>query len=127
MKIKDIMIAVIVIGAALLLTPQFKTGAPHDTRTDSVTTPRKPYPCESDRSAQCTWEQYRQIAEEDCAKYRAHGEKCKIVTNDDQPPRAVRIPSDSEQADMRRKIEESASRLCDNFANAGYECHDSSN
>lgn len=126
MKIKDILIAVGIIGAAVLLTPHFKTSAPHDTGTNSVTTPRTPYPCESDHSAQCTWEQYRQIAEEDCAKDRAQGGKCEIVTNG-QPPHAVHIPSDSERADMRRKIDEGARRLCDNLANAGYECHASSN
>ncbi len=121
MKIKDILIAVGIIAVALALTPQFETAAPRDTGTDSVTTPRTPYPCESDHSAQCTWEQYRQIAEEDCAKDRARGGKCEIVT-DGQPPHAVHIPSDSERADMRRKIDEGASRLCDNLANAGYEC-----
>lgn len=121
MKIKDILIAVVVIGAAVLLAPRSETAAPHDTGTNSVTTPRKPYPCESDRSDQCTWEQYRQIAEEECAKDRARGGKCEIVTNG-QPPHAVHIPSDSERADMRREIKEGARRLCDNFANAGYEC-----
>ncbi len=126
MKIKDILIAVGIIGAAVLLTPHLKTSAPHDTGTNSVTTPRTPYPCESDHSAQCTWEQYRQIAEEDCAKDRAQGGKCEIVTNG-QPPHAVHIPSDSERADMRRKIDEGARRLCDNLANAGYECHANSN
>lgn len=121
MKIKDILIAVAIIAVALALTPHSKRAAPHDTGTNSVTTPRTPYPCESDHSAQCTWEQYRQIAEEDCAKYRAQGGKCEIVTNG-QPPHAVHIPSDSERADMHRKIDEGARRLCDNLANAGYEC-----
>jgi hypothetical protein len=120
-KIKDILIAVVVIGAAVLLAPRSETAAPHDTGTNSVTTPRAPYPCESDHSAQCTWEQYRQIAEEDCANYRARGGKCEIVTNG-QRPRAVHIPSDSERADMRREIDEGGRRLCDTLANAGYEC-----
>jgi hypothetical protein len=119
-KIVDILIAVGVIGAALALTPHSKT-APHDTGTHSVTKPRTPYPCESDHSAQCTWEQYRQIAEEDCAKDRAQGGKCEIVTNG-QRPHAAHIPSDSERADMRRKIDEGARRLCDNLANE-YGCH----
>ena len=123
MKIKDILIVVVIIGAALLLAPRSEKAGPHDTGTDSVTTPRAPYSCESDHSARCTWEQYREIAEEDCAKYRAQGGQCEIVTNG-QPPHAVRIPSDSERADMRRKIDEGARRLCDNLANAGYECHD---
>ncbi len=123
---RDIMIAVVIIAVVLGLANQSQRGAPHDSGTDRVTTPRTPYPCESDRSAQCTWEQYRQIAEEDCAKHRAQGGRCEIVTNG-QPPRAVRIPSDSEEADMRRKIDEGARHLCDNFAKAGYECHTSSN
>jgi hypothetical protein len=120
-KIKDLLIAAAIIGIALLLTNRSEKGAPHDHGTDSVTAPRTPYSCESDRSTQCTWEQYRQIAEEDCAKYRAQGGECDIVT-DGQPPHAVRIPSDSERADMRRKIDEGARRLCDNLADAGYEC-----
>ena len=126
MKVKDILIAVVIIGVALALTPQFKTTAPHDTGTNSVTTPRAPYPCESDHSDKCTWEQYRQIAEEDCAKDRARGGKCEIVTNG-PPPHAVHFPSDSERADMRQKIEEGARRICDKLANAGYECHANSN
>ncbi len=121
MKIKDILIAAVIIGVALLLTPRSETAEPHGTGTDSVTAPRVPYSCESDQSAQCTWEQYRQIAEEDCAKYRAQGGECKIVTNG-QPPHAVRIPSDNERADMRQKFDEGARRLCDNIADAGYEC-----
>jgi hypothetical protein len=125
-KVKDILIAVVIIGIAVSLAPRSETGAPHDNGTSSVTTPQRPYPCESDHSAQCTWEQYQQIAEEDCAKDRAHGGKCEIVTNG-QPPRAVHIPSDSERADMRRKVDEGARRLCDNLANSGYECHASSN
>ena len=126
MKVKDILIAVVVIGAALLLTPQFKTAAPHDTGPHSVATPRKPYPCESDDSVKCTGEQYEQIAEEDCAKYRAQGGECKIVTNG-RPPHAVRIPSESERAEMRRKIDEGARHLCDNLADAGYECNADNN
>jgi hypothetical protein len=125
-KIKDILVAVVIIGIALLLTPRSERAASHDAGTDSVATSRIPYPCESDHSAQCTWEQYRQIAEEDCAKDRAQGGRCEIVTNG-QPPHAVRIPSDSERADMRRKIDEGARRLCDNLANAGYGCRASNN
>lgn len=121
MAVKEILIAAGVIGVALLLTPNSKTAPPHDSGTNSVTTPRRPYPCESDHSAQCTWEQHWQIAEEDCAKYRAQGGQCKIVTNDN-PPHAVRIPSDSERADMRQKADEGARRLCDNLTEAGYEC-----
>ena len=126
MKIRDLLVAAVIIGIALVLTPRSEKAAPHDTGTGSVSTPRKPYPCESDHSAKCTWGQYRKIAEEDCVKYRAQGEECKIVT-DGQPPHAVRIPSDSERADMRRKIDESARHLCDNLDNAGYECHTNSN
>jgi hypothetical protein len=125
-KMKDILIAVGIIAVALALTPRSETAAPHDTGTNRVATPRTPFPCESDHSAKCTWEQYRQIAEEDCAKYRAQGRQCEIVTNG-QPPHAVRIPSDSERADMRRKIDEGARRLCDNLANAGYDCPANSN
>jgi hypothetical protein len=120
-KIKDILIAVGIIAVALALTPRSETDSPHDTGTNSVTTPRTPYPCESDHSDKCTWEQYQQLAEEDCAKYRAEGRRCEIVTNGG-PPHAVRIPSHSERADMRQKIDEGARRLCDNFANAGYDC-----
>ena len=126
MKIKDLLVAAVIIGIALLLTPRSEKAAPHDTGTGSVTAPRKPYPCEFDHSAKCTWKQYRQIAEEDCAKYRAQGGECKIVT-DGQPPHAVRTPSDSERAHMRRKIDEGARRLCKNLDNGGYECHTNSN
>ncbi len=126
MKIKEILIAVVIIGAAVMLAPRSEKAAPYDTGTDSVTSPRKPYLCESDRSAQCTWEQYWQIAEEECAKVRARGGRCEIVTNG-KPPHAVHIPSDSERADMRRKIDEGARRLCDNLTDAGYECRANSN
>lgn len=126
MGIKDILIAAGIIAAIVLLAPQFKGGGGHDTGANSVNAPRAPYPCESDRSAQCTWDQHRRIAEEDCAKYREQGAKCEIVTNG-QPPRAIRIPSDGERADMRQKIEEGARRLCDSFAKAGYECNANSN
>lgn len=126
MRIKEILLAVVIISVAVVLTPRSEKAAPHDTGTNSVTTPQRPYPCESDHSARCTWEQYRQIAEEDCDKYRAQGGQCEIVTNG-QPPHAVRIPSDRERDDMHRKIDEGARRLCDNLANAGYECHGSSN
>lgn len=125
-SVKDILIGVGIIAVALALTSNSGKDAPHDTGTNSVTTPRTPYPCKSDHSAQCTWEQYRQIAEEDCAKHRAQGGRCEIVTNG-QRPRAVHLPSDSERADMHRKIEEGARHLCDNLANAGYECHTNSN
>ena len=126
MKIRDILIAVGIIGVVLLLTQHSETAAPRDTGTNSVTTPRTPYPCESDHSVQCTWGQYRQIAEEDCAKDRAQGGKCEIVTNG-QRPYAVHTPSDNERADMRRKIDEGARHLCDNLANAGYECRANNN
>ena len=126
MKIKDLLVAAVIIGIALLLTPRSETAEPRGTGTGSVTTPRTPYPCKSDHSAKCTWGQYRQIAEEDCAKYRTQGGECKIVT-DGRPPHAVRIPSDSKRADMRRKIDEGARRLCDNLDNAGDECHANSN
>ena len=126
MTIKGILIAAGIIGVALLLMPNFETAGPHDARPNSVPAPRAPYPCESDRSAPCTWEQYRQIAEEDCAKDRAQGRQCEIVTND-WPPHAVHISSDSERADIRRKFEEGVRRLCDNLANTSYECHTSSN
>jgi hypothetical protein len=127
MKIKDILIAVGIIAVALALTPRSETAAPHDAEPNGVaTTPRTPYPCESDHSIRCTWGQHQQIAEEDCAKYRAQGGQCEIVTNG-RPPHAVRIPSDSERADMHRKIDEGARRLCDNLANAGYDCPSNSN
>ncbi len=126
MKIKDILIAVGIIAVALALTPRSETVPPHDTGTNNVARPRTPYPCESDHLARCTWEQHQQIAEENCAKYRAQGGECEIVTNG-QPPHAVRIPSESERADMRRKIDEGARRLCDNLANTGYECPTSNN
>ncbi len=122
MKMKDILIAVGIIAVALALTPRSETATRHDTGTNGVASPRTPFPCESDHSIQCSWEQYRQIAEEDCAKYRAQGGGCEIVTNG-EPPHAVRIPSDSERADMRRKIDEGTRRLCDNLANAGYDCN----
>ena len=126
MKVKDLLVAAVIIGIALLLTPRSEKGVPHDAGTGSVSAPRKTYNCESDHSEKCTWGQYRQIAEEDCAKYRADGGECKIVT-DGRPPHAVRIPSDSERADMRQKIDEDARRLCDKLDNAGYECHAKSN
>src|SRR6185312_11281987 len=104
MTIKGILIAVGIIAVALLLMPHSKTAGSHDARPGNVTAPRAPYPCESDRSAPCTWEQYQQIAEEDCAKDRAHDGHCEIVTNG-RPPHAVHIPSESELADIRRRIE----------------------
>lgn len=126
MTIKGILIAAGIIAAAFLLMPNSETAVPHDTETNSATKRRAPYPCESDRSAQCTWEQYRQIAEEDCAKDRAQGGQCEIVT-DGRPPHAVHISSGSERAEMRRKIDEGVRRLCDNLANTEYKCHASSN
>jgi hypothetical protein len=122
--IKGILIAAGIIAAAFLLMPDSKTARPHDDGTSSVTAPRAPFPCEANHSTSCTWEQYRQIAEEDCAKERAQGGKCEIVTNG-RPPHAVRVSSENERTDMRRKIEEGARRLCDNLANAGYECRSS--
>jgi hypothetical protein len=122
MTIKGILLAAGIIVAALLLMPRSETAGSHDGRTHGATAPRAPYPCESDRSAPCTWEQYRQIAEEDCAKDRAHGGQCEVITNV-WPPRAIHISSESERADMRQKIDEGVRRLCDNLANAGYECH----
>lgn len=128
MKIKEILIAVVIIGIAVMLSRSEKSekAGPHDTGNTSVSTPRKPYPCEYDRSTQCTWEQYWQIAEEECAKDRARGGRCKIVTNG-KPPHAVHIPSDSERADMRQKVHEDARRLCDNLTEAGYECRAKTN
>jgi hypothetical protein len=125
--IKGILIAAGIIAVALLLMPPHsETAAPHDTGTNSVTTPRTPYPCESDHSAQCTWDQYRQLAEEDCAKDRAQGGQCEIVTND-WPPHAVHISSEGERADIRRRIDEGVRRLCDNLAHSGYGCHAGNN
>jgi hypothetical protein len=124
--IKGILIAAGIIAVALLLMPQLETAGPHDSGTHHVTAPRAPYPCESDRSAPCTWEQYRQIAEEDCAKDRAQGKQCEIVTNG-QPPHALHISSNSEGTDMRRTFEEGVRRLCDKLANTDYECHTNSN
>lgn len=126
MTIKGLLIAAGIIAIAFLLTPNSEKDVPHDTRTDSATRPRAPYPCESDRSAQCTWEQYRQIAEEDCAKDRAQGGQCEIVT-DGRPPHAVHNSSGDERAEMRRKIDEGVRRLCDNLANTAYECRANSN
>ena len=125
MTIKGILMAAGIIAAAFLLMPQTETAPPRDTGTNSATAPRAPYPCETDHSTKCTWEQYRRIAEEDCAKYHAQGGQCEIVT-DGQPPHAVHISSESEYADIRRRIEEGARRLCDNLANTSYECHASS-
>jgi hypothetical protein len=125
-KIKDLLVAAVIIGIALVLTPRSEKAAPHDTGTGSITAPRESYPCESGHSAKCSWGQCRQIAEEDCAKYRAQGGECKIVT-DGRPPHAVRIPSDSDRADMRRKIDEGVRRLCKNLDNGGYECRTHSN
>lgn len=126
MTIKGILFAAVIIVIALLVMPHPEKAPPHDAEPNKVIAPRPPYPCESDRSAQCTWEQYRQIAEEDCAKDRAQGGQCEIVTNG-QPPHAVHISSESERTDIRQRIEEGVRRLCDNLANTRYECHTSSN
>jgi hypothetical protein len=125
-KARDILIAVGIIAVALAITSRSDTAAPYDIGTDGATTSRTPYPCESDRSVQCTWQQYRQIAEEDCARERSKGGECEIVTNG-HPPRAVRIPSDGEISDMRRRIDEDKRRLCDDFTNAAEECPASRN
>ena len=126
MTIKGILIGAGIIAVALLIMPHSEKAGPHDARPHGVPAPRAPYPCESDRSAPCTWEQYRQIAEEDCAKDRTQGRQCEIVTND-WPPHAVHISSDGERADIRRKMEEGVRRLCDNLVNTSYECHTHSN
>ncbi|MGH4009273.1 MAG: hypothetical protein ACRDTH_14145 [Pseudonocardiaceae bacterium] len=126
MRIKELLIAAIFIGIAVLLAPRSETAAPHHTGPKNVTKPQRPYPCEFDRSAQCTWDQYRQMAEDECNKERAQGGRCEIATNGPRP-HVVRIPSDSERTDMRRKIDEEASRLCDKLDNAGYECRANNN
>jgi hypothetical protein len=120
--IKGLLLAAAIIAIAFLFSPYFKTGAPHDTGTHREARPRAPYPCESDRSAQCTWEQYKQIAEEDCAKHRDQGGRCEVVTDGRRPPHAVRLPSDSELADMRQKIGDGIQQLCDNLADTRFEC-----
>jgi hypothetical protein len=59
--IKNILIAVGIIAVALLFMPHAERGAPPGPGTSRVSTPRAPYPCESDHSAPCTWEQYQWI------------------------------------------------------------------
>jgi hypothetical protein len=126
MTIKGILVAAGILAVAFLVTPGSKTAAPHDSGPVNIITPRTPYPCESDYSIQCTWREHQQIAEEECARDRAQGRRCEIVTNG-QPPHAVHIPSDNDFVDMRRKIDEGVKRLCDDFANAGHECRTSDN
>jgi hypothetical protein len=119
--IKGFLIAAGIIAVALLFMHHSETDRPHDARAGNATAPRAPYPCESDRSAPCTWGQYQQIAEEDCAKDRAQGGQCEIVTNG-RPPHAEHISSESERADMRQKFEDGVRRLCDQLADTSYKC-----
>jgi hypothetical protein len=124
--VKNVLIAIGIIAAALLLLPRGQMTSPHDAGPNGQATSRAPFPCELDHSIECTWEQYQQIANENCAKDRAQGGRCDIVTNS-QSPHAVHIPSESDRAEMGRKLDDTARRLCDNLANAGYGCHVSRN
>lgn len=123
---KEFLIAIGIIAAVVLLAPHLLLASPHDAGPDGHVSSRNPFPCEVDHSAECTWGQYQQIAEEDCARYRAQGGRCEIVTNG-QRPRAVHIPSDSELSEMGHKFDDATRRLCDDLADAGYGCHVSHN
>lgn len=126
MVIKNLLIGIGVIAAVLFLLPHLPMASRHDAGSDGHGSSRGPFPCELDHSVECTWGQYQQIAEEDCARDRAQGGRCEIVT-DRQRPHALHIPSDSELAEMGRKFDDATRRLCDNLANAGYGCHVSHN
>jgi hypothetical protein len=120
--IKNLLIGIGILAAVFLLLPYLPIGSRNEAGPLDIAAPRAPFPCESDHSIECTWAQYQQIAEEDCAKDHAQGRQCEIVTNG-QPPHAVRIPSDSELAEMGRKFDDATRRLCGDLANAGYGCH----
>jgi hypothetical protein len=124
--IKNLLIGIGIIAAVLLLLPHLSIMSRHDTGSDGPGSSRDTFPCELDHSVECTREQYRQITEEDCARDRAQGGGCEIVT-DGQRPHALHIPSDSELAEMGRKFDDATRRLCDNLANDGYGCHVSHN
>ena len=119
---KNLLIGIGIIAAVLLLLPHLPMTSQHGTRSDGHGSSRSPFSCELDHSVECTWGQYQQIAEEDCARDRAQGGRCEIVTGS-QRPHALHIPSDSELAEMGRKFDDATRRLCDDFANAGYGCH----
>lgn len=123
---KELLIAIGIVAALVLLLPHLMLTSPHDAGSDGHASARGPFPCELDHSVECTWAQYQQMAEEDCVKDRARGGQCEIVTNG-QRPRAVHIPSDRELAEMGHKFDDATRHLCDNLANAGYECHVSHN
>ena len=123
---KEFLIAIGIIAAVVLLAPHLPLASPHDAGPDGHVSSRNPFPCEVDHSAECTWGQYQQIAEEECARDRAQGGRCEIVTNG-QRPRAVHIPSDGELSEMGDKFDDSTRRLCNDLADAGYGCHVSHN
>lgn len=120
--VKNLLIGIGILAVAFLLFPHLPAGSRTGAEPHGDGASRAPFPCESDHSIQCTWGQYQQIAEENCAKDRTQGRQCEIVTNG-QPPHAVRIPSESELAEMGRKFDEATRRLCSDLANAGYGCH----
>lgn len=122
--IKNLLIGIGIIAAVLLLLPHLPITSRHG--PDGPGSSRDTFPCELDHSVECTWVQYQQIAEEDCARDRAQGGRCEIVTNG-QRPHSLHIPSDSELAEMGRKFDDATRHLCDNLANAGYGCHVSHN
>jgi hypothetical protein len=123
---KEFLIAIGIIAAVVLFVPHLSLTPPHDAGPDGHVSSRSPFPCEVDHSVVCTWGQYQQIAEEDCARDRAQGGRCEIVSNG-QRPRAVHIPSDGELTEMSHKFDDATRRLCDDLANAGYGCHVSHN
>jgi hypothetical protein len=120
--IKNLLISIGIIAAAVLLWPYLPMASPHHAAPHGQTSSRGPFPCELNHSVECTREQYQQMAEESCARHRAEGGQCEIITNG-QRPQAVHIPSDSELTEMSRRFDDAARRLCDNLASAGYGCH----
>src|SRR5690348_4246394 len=113
---KELLIAIGIVAALVFLLPHLTLTSPHDAGSDGHASARGPFPCELDHSVECTWAQYQQMAEEDCAKDRARGGQCEIVTNG-QRPRAVHIPSDRELAEMGHRFDDATRHLCDNLAN----------
>ena len=122
--VKNLLIAIGIIAAAVLLMPNLPMTSRNDDESHDHRMSRDPFPCESDHSIDCTWEQYQQIAEENCVRERAQSRQCVIVTNG-QRPHAVRIPSDSEFAEMGQRFDDATRRLCSDLAHAGYGCHTS--
>jgi hypothetical protein len=120
--IKNLLIAIGIIAAAVLLMPNLPMASRHDSESPGHQMSRAPFPCESDHLIDCTWDPYQQIAEENCARDRAQSRQCVVVTNGERP-HAVRIPSDSELAEMGQRFDDATRRLCSDLANAGYGCH----